>query len=116
MGLVMKLGEVYLVSLRPTEGREIMRKGRDEARPCVVVSPNLLNEKLGTVMVAPMTSKRRKFPWRAQIEFKGKHGEIVTEQIRTYDQSSHRFLKKLGSLTKAEMQDCLSRLRQIFSC
>jgi len=115
MGMVMKRGEVYLVSLRPTEGREIMGKGRDEARPCVVVSPDILNERLGTVMVVPITSKRKNFPWRTKIEFAGKQGEIVTEQIRTYDRASRRFIKKLGSLTASEMRDCLSQLRLIFS-
>lgn len=111
----MKLGDVYLVSLKPTEGREIIGKGRSEARPCVVVSPEVLNERLGTVMVAPMTSKRKNFPWRTRIEFEGKQGEIVTEQIRTYDQSSRRFIKRLGALTAPEMQDCLAQLRLIFS-
>jgi mRNA interferase MazF len=111
----MKLGDVYLVSLKPTEGREIMGKGRNEARPCVIVSPDVLNDRLGTVMVAPMTSKRKNFPWRTAVEFQGKKGEVVTEQVRTYDRSSRRFVKKLGALASAEIQECLSQLRQIFS-
>ncbi|MFM7736982.1 MAG: type II toxin-antitoxin system PemK/MazF family toxin, partial [Alphaproteobacteria bacterium] len=44
-------GEVFLVELGPTRGREIRK-----TRPCVVVSPDELNAGLGTVIVAPLTS------------------------------------------------------------
>lgn len=111
----MKQGEVYLVSIKPTEGREVMGKGLNEARPCVVVSPDVINARMGTVMVAPMTSKRKNFPWRIPISFKGKKGEIITEQVRTYDQSSSRFIKKMGQLKAPEVEDCLRQLRRMFS-
>jgi hypothetical protein len=42
-------GQVYLVRLDPTLGGEIKK-----TRPCVVVSPDELNEHLRTVIVAPM--------------------------------------------------------------
>jgi PemK-like, MazF-like toxin of type II toxin-antitoxin system len=41
-------GHVYLVRLDPTIGGEIKK-----TRPCVVVSPDELNEHLRTVIVAP---------------------------------------------------------------
>jgi len=44
-------GEVYLVQLDPTRGSEIRK-----TRPCLVVSPDELNEHLRTVIVAPMTT------------------------------------------------------------
>ena len=47
-------GDVYLISLDPTRGSEIRK-----ARPCVVVSPDELNDHLGTFLVAPMANLHR---------------------------------------------------------
>lgn len=44
-------GEVHLVRLDPTLGSEIQK-----TRPCLVVSPDELNQYLRTVIVAPMTT------------------------------------------------------------
>lgn len=44
-------GEVFLVNLSPTRGSEIRK-----TRPCVVVSPDELNEHLRTLIVAPLTT------------------------------------------------------------
>ena len=44
-------GQVHLVRLDPTLGSEIRK-----TRPCVVVSPDELNNHLQTVIVAPMTT------------------------------------------------------------
>ncbi|MBI4736357.1 MAG: type II toxin-antitoxin system PemK/MazF family toxin, partial [candidate division NC10 bacterium] len=44
-------GEVFLVDLNPTRGREIRK-----TRPCVVVSPDELNAHLRTFIVAPLTT------------------------------------------------------------
>jgi mRNA interferase MazF len=45
----MNRGDVRLVRLDPTLGREI-----GKTRPCVIVSPDELNLHLRTVIVAPM--------------------------------------------------------------
>ena len=44
-------GDVFVVALDPTIGREIKK-----ARPCVVLSPDELNRHLDTIIVAPMTT------------------------------------------------------------
>ena len=49
--------DVFLVSLDPTVGHEIKK-----ARPCAVISPDEMNHHIGTVMVAPMTTKGRDYP------------------------------------------------------
>ena len=46
-------GDVHLVRLDPTVGSEVRK-----TRPCLVVSPDELNEHLRTVIVAPMLSAR----------------------------------------------------------
>jgi mRNA interferase MazF len=59
--------EVFLVRLDPTEGR-VIRK----TRPCLIISPDEMNQHIDTVIVAPMTSKGRAYPTRVPIRFKGK--------------------------------------------
>ena len=59
--------EVYLVRLDPTEGHEIQK-----TRPCVVISPDELNQHIRTVIVAPMTTKGRTYPTRIPVRFQRK--------------------------------------------
>ena len=47
----MKRFDVYLITLNPTRGAEIKK-----TRPCLIVSPNEMNDHISTVIVAPMTS------------------------------------------------------------
>ena len=56
--------EVYLVRLDPTEGYEIRK-----TRPCVVISPDEMNRHIGTVIVAPLTTKGRPYPTRIPVRF-----------------------------------------------
>jgi len=62
----MKRFDVFLISLNPSHGAE-MRK----TRPCLVVSPDEMNDHISTVIVAPMTSKGRKYPTRLTCPFRG---------------------------------------------
>lgn len=50
-------GEVYLVSLDPARGPEIRK-----TRPCVIVSPDDLNDHLGTFLIARMTTGGHPYP------------------------------------------------------
>ncbi|ABZ93250.1 Proteic killer gene system protein, growth inhibitor [Leptospira biflexa serovar Patoc strain 'Patoc 1 (Ames)'] len=88
--MVTKQYDIYLVNLDPTVGHEIQK-----SRPCIVISPNEMNEFIRTVMIAPMTTVMREYPTRVSISFQGKKGFIVLDQIRTVDQS--RLMQKLGS-------------------
>jgi mRNA interferase MazF len=82
--------EVYLINLDPTIGSEIKK-----SRPCIIISPDEMNKFIGTVIIAPMTTKSKSYPTRVDLTFKGKKGFIVLDQIRTVDKS--RLIKKLGS-------------------
>lgn len=97
--------EIHLVSLDPTLGREIKK-----TRPCVIVSPDEMNRHIDTVIVAPMTTKGGDWPTRIPVVFKGKHGKIVLDQIRTVDKE--RLVKKLGSLPR-ETAEAVCRTLQI---
>ncbi len=65
-------GDVYLVRLDPTQGSEI-----HNTRPCLVVSPDELNDHLRTVIVTPMTTGGHAYPWRVQCRFQGRTGFVA---------------------------------------
>lgn len=101
--MVVKRFEVYLVNLDPTMGSEIQK-----TRPCLIISPNEMNEHIATVIVAPMTTKDRDYPTRVNLLFEGVKGQVVLDQIRTIDKV--RLIKKLGEIsadTKDEVVDVL---------
>jgi mRNA interferase MazF len=83
--------DVCLVNLDPTIGYEIKK-----TRPCIVISPDEMNNNIRTVIVAPMTTKSHDYPTRIKLSFDGKMGWIVLDQIRTIDKQ--RLVKKLGRI------------------
>ena len=100
--------DVYLISLDPTVGAEIKK-----SRPCVIVSPDEMNRYIRTVIVAPMTTRRREYPTRVPCEFEGRRGEIVLDQIRTVDKS--RLLKRMGRIDEDTQKKVLSVLQEMFA-
>lgn len=99
--------EVFWVNLDPTEGSEIAK-----TRPCVVISPDELNAHLRTVIVAPLTSTIKKYPYRANCVLSGKNGSIALDQIRTVDKS--RIDDYIGRLRISEVQSIKDILREMF--
>jgi mRNA interferase MazF len=106
--MVVKRFDVFLVNLDPTIGSEIQK-----TRPCVVISPDEMNRHIATVIIAPMTSKKRTYPTRVACQFEGKAGEVVLDQIRTIDMS--RLIHKLGRLSKSTQTVVLDTLADMFS-
>jgi mRNA interferase MazF len=85
-----RLDEVWLVSLDPTRGSEIQK-----ARPCLVISPDEMNQHLRTVIIAPMTTADRPYPTRVAVTFRGKRGQVALDQMRAVDRQ--RLVRKLGT-------------------
>jgi mRNA interferase MazF len=108
VALVMSRGEVHLVRLDPTLGSEIQK-----TRPCVIVSPDELNDHLRTVIVAPMTTSGRAYPWRIRCRFQNRSGYVVLDQLRTVDRE--RLVKRLGVLTAATLSEVLDSLHEMFA-
>ena len=100
--------EVYLVNLDPTVGNEIRK-----IRPCLVVSPDELNHRLRTVIIAPMTTKGTSYPTRVACHFKGKKGQVVLDQLRAVDRS--RLLRRLGHLDAKASSEVLVVLQKLFT-
>lgn len=91
--MVIKQYDIFLISLDPTIGHEIKK-----VRPCVVISPNEMNNNISTIIIAPMTTRSHSYPTRIPIKFEDKKGWVVLDQIRALDRK--RFVKQLGKLNK----------------
>jgi mRNA interferase MazF len=94
--------------LDPTPGSEIQK-----ARPCLVVSPDELNRYLRTVIIAPMTTAGRAYPWRVPCRFQRRSGFVALDQLRTVD--AERLLRPLGRLTPQTVMTVLRRLQEMFA-
>ena len=106
--MVVKRFDIYLINLDPTVGHELKK-----TRPCLVVSPDEMNRFIGTVIVAPMTTKGALYPTRVPCKFRGKQGQIVLDQIRTLDKT--RLVRKLGKIDKQTQAEVLSILGEMFT-
>jgi mRNA interferase MazF len=85
--------QIVVVNLDPTVGSEIRK-----TRPCLIVSPDEMNDFLKTVVIAPITSQYRNYPSRVEFNFEGVQNWIVLDQIRTIDKK--RILKVIDYLPK----------------
>jgi len=106
MGMVIQQYEVYLINLDPTIGHEIQK-----TRPCLVVSPDVMNNNIRTVIIAPMTTKSHAYPTRIPVRFGKKTGWIVLDQIRTVDKA--RFVKRLGRISSREIAAVKDIIKQM---
>ena len=108
MAMVVKRFDVYLINLDPTVGSEIKK-----TRPCLIISPDEMNQHIRTVIVAPMTTAGKDYPTRVLCEFQGKTGRVVLDQIRTIDKS--RLIKKVGAIDSQVQAEVISTLQSLFA-
>jgi len=100
--------EVWLVTLDPTQGIEIQK-----TRPCLVISPDEMNQHLRTVIVAPMTTVTRPYPTRVPVRFQGRRGQVAVDQVRAVDRQ--RLVRKLGTVSASTAQAVTATLLEMFS-
>ncbi len=101
--------DVMLVALDPTRGSEIKK-----TRPCLIISPDEINDCIRTVIIAPMTTKtHHDYVSRIPLVFNKKQGEIALDQLRTVDKS--RLLKHLGKIDTAVAKKVTSTLQELFA-
>ncbi len=92
----MKRHEVRWASLDPVSGREMAK-----TRPVVIISLDVLNERLDTVTVCPLTSTLHP-AWRTRLSVRvaQRDAEVAVDHIRAI--SKTRLGKKLGTLGEAD--------------
>jgi mRNA interferase MazF len=108
MDMGVKRFDVFLIDLDPTVGVEIQK-----TRPCLVISPDEMNDNIRTVIIAPMTTRSRPYPSRIPCRFQNRQGHIILDQIRTVDQQ--RLQKWLGRIDQQTQYAVLDALAELFA-
>jgi mRNA interferase MazF len=88
--------EIRWATLNPVEGAEMAK-----TRPVVIVSLDVLNDRLATVTICPLTTHLHP-TWRSRLQLQlGKRtGEVAVDQIRTVSKS--RLGRRMGKLSNDE--------------
>lgn len=108
MGMGVKRFDVYLANLDPTIGSEIRK-----TRPCLVISPDEMNDHLATVIVAPMTTKKKAYVSRVLCRFQKQEGQVALDQLRTLDKK--RLTQYLGTIEVETQKEVLKILQKMFA-
>lgn len=103
-----KQDQVWLVTLDPAQGVEIQK-----TRPCLVISPDEMNQHLRTVIIAPMTAVARPYPTRVGVRFQVKRGQVALDQLRAVDRQ--QLVKMLGRVSAKTARDVSATLVEMFS-
>jgi len=103
--LNIKRYEIYFADLNPTTGSEIKKN-----RPVVVISQDVMNKYLETIVVCPLTSQLHpEWKTRLQIKCADKMAEVAVDQIRTI--SKQRLKNRIDKLTDIKA----SQLRKLIT-
>ena len=110
----LKRGDVVVANLEPVIGSE--QQGR--SRPCVIVSPRILNDKFKGVIVCPITDAKHLKQSELGLTFVPageaglqKNSLIIAFQIRMIDK--RRILKQLGTVNENSMSELSRALRRV---
>ncbi|WP_340153269.1 type II toxin-antitoxin system PemK/MazF family toxin [uncultured Marivirga sp.] len=107
----MKQAEIWNVNLNPVKGSE-----QAGFRPVVILSGNLANEFLRTIIVCPLTTKVKGYKGNPVLEPDIRNGlkeksEILVFHIRSI--SKDRFINKLGEVSTDHMEQMKKTLGDI---
>ena len=109
----MRQGELWFANLNPVKGSE-----QAGMRPVVIISGNLLNTYLNTVICCPLTTKIKHYKGDVVIEPTKENGlsttsEILTHHIRSI--SKDRLINRIGNITQHETQLIKKYLNEILT-
>ena len=98
----MKQAEIWFANLNPSKGSE-----QAGMRPVVIVSGNLANEYLNTVICCPLTTKVKHYKGNIVLQPNtsnnlNKASEILTFHIRSI--SKERLVRKIGKISAEELK------------
>ncbi len=100
-------GDIIWLNFNPQSGREQM--GR---RPALVISPKSYNRKVGLVLVCPITSQVKGYPFEVELTDMTTKGVIISDQIKSLDWRirNAEFIEKLKLEKVAEVISKFSTL------
>ena len=103
---------IYVVNLDPTIGAEMQK-----TRPCLIVSPDEMNNSLRTVIIVPLTSSVKDIPTRVLIKATPQSGlnndsYAVLDQLKTVDKT--RISGYVGEISEEEKRKVSDTLKEMF--
>jgi len=109
---MMKRYELYSVNLDPTIGVEMKK-----TRPCLIISPDEMNQHLQSVIVAPLTTQFKIIPSRIRIEANYSNGlsetsYVALDQLKTIDKI--RCVNRIGTISDSDALKVADLLVEIF--
>lgn len=105
---MVKRADVWLIEFDKPVGSVTQQRW-----PCVVVSPEEMDEYLSTLIVAPLSSHELPAPFRVPVTFMQKEGLILLDQIFTLEKA--RLIRKLGAISDDTMAKALEVLQEVFA-
>lgn len=105
---MVKRADVWLIDFDKPIGSVTQKRW-----PCVIVSPEEMDEYLSTLIVAPMSTHDLPAPFRIPVTFMQKEGLILLDQISTLDKA--QLIRKLGIVSDDTMAKALDVLQEVFA-
>ena len=97
-------GDLVWVNLDPARGHE--QKG---FRPALVVSADEYNKKSSLILLCPITSKTKDYPFEIKLEIEKIKGAVLVDQIRSLDWRSRK-IKFIGRISDNSLAEILGKL------
>ncbi|PIR01407.1 MAG: hypothetical protein COV66_01190 [Nitrospinae bacterium CG11_big_fil_rev_8_21_14_0_20_45_15] len=97
-------GHIIWLDFNPQAGHE--QAGH---RPALVISQKIYNEKVGLVLVCPITSKVKNYPFAVNLPPKEGGGCVLVDQIKSVDWRIRQTRHK-SKATKKVMEEVLGKL------
>lgn len=73
-------GDIIWINFDPQSGKEIQKR-----RPALVISSSQYNHTSNFIIVCPITSKVKGYPFEVKINLNNIKGAILADQIKSFD-------------------------------
>jgi len=103
-----KRGDIWLVN----DGVALSEDVRAE-RLCLVVSPDVLLERLDAVLVVPVLRGGRPVSFRPTLRFRETEGVLVCDQLQALPKS--HFVRRQGAADRKTLAAALAVVRELFA-
>ncbi len=98
-GAAIKRGEIWWISLDPTQGSEIKK-----TRPCIVLTHDTINRLRHTVVVVPLSTAAKPHPpITVPVTCQGSLAVAVVDQVRAV--AKHRLRSKIETISTDELDE-----------
>ena len=109
-GRILKRGDIIQLSLDPSTGSE-----QSGFRPAIVISPAEYNQISRIVLICPITSRQKGWPFEVELpDTLQTHGVVLVDQIKAIDAIARK-AQFVEESTSALIDEVLGRLETLVS-